>query len=216
MRPRTATAFEAIGVENLCVEERAGDAPHRRRADATPHGLHRTRRSCSRRTQHGCNLAQFSAHLYNDLAHAAALLPSACCRGLRRGLSWRRRSCLTFCPLCLAQSLPGARKRISLAINEPFDFDRDLNIAFAIEALAGAALIGLQLRKLRFPETKHIRLHFENARHIPDFEVETVGDRRSFNGALRGWMRCHSEYRMPAGRAGPLLRRSIGHLLHAK
>src|SRR3569833_2102518 len=93
----------------------------------------------------------------------------------------------------LPEHLPGSRQRVTLAVNEPLDLDGDLDVAFAIEALSRAAFVRLQLRKLRFPESQHVWLDFQQARNIPDLEIETSRDSRNLNGALRGWMRCHNK-----------------------
>jgi len=78
----------------------------------------------------------------------------------------------------LFQSLAGARKRITLSVDQPFDFQGKFYVAFAIKPLSRAALVGLELRKLRLPEAQYIGFYFADARNIADFEIETVRDRR--------------------------------------
>ena len=89
-------------------------------------------------------------------------------------------------PVSLLQSLARAGKRISLGMNQPFDLQGKLHIAFAVESLPGTTLVGLELRKLRFPEPQNVGLNFANARDIADLEIKTVWDRGRFEGALPG------------------------------
>jgi len=98
----------------------------------------------------------------------------------------------------LTENLARTGERVTLAVDEALDFDGDLDVAFAIEALAGAAFVGLELRELRLPEAQDIWLDFEKARDVPDLEIQTIRDRGNFNGALRGWMRCHNKGQLTA------------------
>jgi hypothetical protein len=76
-------------------------------------------------------------------------------------------------------------------VYEAVDLESHLDIAAAIEALAGAALAWLELRKLGFPEPKDVGLDFADASDVADFEIETVWNRRLFVDALGGQLRGH-------------------------
>ena len=78
-------------------------------------------------------------------------------------------------------------------MNQALDLQRQLDIAAAVKALASAALVGLELRKLRLPESQHIGLHVTDLGHIPNLEIKTVGDRGLVEGALLGELRSHGE-----------------------
>ncbi len=84
----------------------------------------------------------------------------------------------------LLQSLARARDGVPLAVNQPLDLKHKFHIPTPVKALARAALVGLQLRKLRLPETQNIRLNLADLRYVADLEVETVWDRRCFLDAL--------------------------------
>jgi len=92
----------------------------------------------------------------------------------------------------MTESVPGAREGVALAVNQAFDLKRNLNITPAVKSLAGATFVWFQLGKLRLPKAEHVGLDFADTGYIPDLEIETVRDRRCFNGALRGRMRSHS------------------------
>src|SRR6185503_4574005 len=170
---------------------------------------HRFRRRSHWHRQHPCNLPQLCPCSTNHRSDLVIL------RG--DGLRHRRLHCPSRSwtssirsPL-LSQYLPRTRERIALSIHQSLDLNRDLDVAFAIEPLPGPALVRLQLRKLRFPESQYVWLNFQKTRNIPDLEIETIGDSRNLDGALRGRMRCHNKTQQTA-----LLSRSIGHSLHLK
>ena len=71
-------------------------------------------------------------------------------------------------------------------MNQALDLQRHFHVALAVEPLAGAALVRLQLRKLRLPESQDIGLNVANSRNIANLEIETIWDRRWFEGALPG------------------------------
>jgi hypothetical protein len=71
-------------------------------------------------------------------------------------------------------------------MNQVFDLQRHFHIAAAVESLPGSAFIGFELRKLGFPEAKHIRLYAAQARHISDAEVKPIRNRGSFVCGLSG------------------------------
>src|SRR5215469_11885095 len=57
-------------------------------------------------------------------------------------------------PVCPFQRLAGTGDGVTLAMHQPLDLESEFNLAAAVQALAGAALVGLQLRELRLPETE--------------------------------------------------------------
>jgi hypothetical protein len=61
-------------------------------------------------------------------------------------------------------------------MNKPLDIEGKFHVAAAVKPLSGAALVGLQLRKLGFPETQNVGFHPANARDIANLEIETVWD----------------------------------------
>jgi hypothetical protein len=93
----------------------------------------------------------------------------------------------------LAKDLAGAGKRVSLGVDEALDFKGSLDVAAAIEALAGSALVGFELRKLRFPEAQDVSFETADAGDIADFEVETVWDGGGGDVAPTGELRGHEK-----------------------
>ena len=88
--------------------------------------------------------------------------------------------------LALFQNLFGAGEGVALGVDQPLDIQGQFHIAAAIKPLASTALVGLELRKLRFPESQDVGFDFADARHVPNFEIEAVGDRGRIEGALLG------------------------------
>src|SRR6516162_759050 len=170
-----------------------------RRTRTAAHGLHLRIQRDGRRSQHAGDLAELGACATDDLCDLAValLLGRGGAGGFLSG-SGRLRA------TSLAESLARAGQRVSLAIYQPLDLDSNLHVALAVKALSGAAFVRLQLWELRLPEAQHVGFDFEDARDIANFEIETVRDSESFNGALRGQMRCHS-YIQKSRRAAGLL-----------
>ncbi len=71
-------------------------------------------------------------------------------------------------------------------MNQPLDFEGEFNLAAAIKALAGPTLVGFELGKLRLPKAQDIALDGANTCHIPDLEIESVGNGCRIGDALRG------------------------------
>jgi hypothetical protein len=71
-------------------------------------------------------------------------------------------------------------------VNEALDFERKFDLAAPIEALTGPALVGLQLGKLSFPETKDIGFDSADTGYIPDLEVQAIRDVGRVDNALAG------------------------------
>ena len=55
-----------------------------------------------------------------------------------------------------------------------------------IETLAGSTLVGLELGKLSFPETKDVRFDSADSGYIPDLEVQAIRDVGRLDNALAG------------------------------
>jgi hypothetical protein len=94
--------------------------------------------------------------------------------------------------VAVLQRLARAVQRISLGVDEPLDLQRQLHVTPAVKPLAGSALVGLELRKLRLPETQNVSFYLANPSNISDLEVETVRDRRCVNNALLGKLCGHN------------------------
>jgi len=77
----------------------------------------------------------------------------------------------------LPEGLAGTGERITLDVDQALDFQGQFDVRAAVKPLAGSTLIGLELGKLRLPETQNIGLDVADAGHVANFEVEAVGDR---------------------------------------
>jgi hypothetical protein len=104
-------------------------------------------------------------------------------------------------------------------MNQALDLDGHLDIAAAIEPLAGSALVGLELRELGLPKTKDVSFDLADAGYVANFEIETVGDEGQVRGrdesALCGERRGHGENERGINvRERPFSRGSIGQILH--
>jgi len=88
--------------------------------------------------------------------------------------------------LSLFESLTGAGERIALSVDQVLNFQSQLYVAAAIKPLAGSALIGFELRKLRLPKAQDISFDAADASDIANLEVEAVGDRGQAGVDLRG------------------------------
>ena len=117
--------------------------------------------------------------------------------------------------MAVLKSLTGAGKRVALGVDEPLDFQNQLNFTTAIETLAGAAFVGLELGKLRLPEAEDVSFKAADAGNVANLEIEAIGDRGRFRCALVGKLTGHG-----GGEEGHWVRwkprslRSIGHNLH--
>lgn len=89
------------------------------------------------------------------------------------------------------ERLAGAGDGESLLVQEALDLEDKFDVAAAVKALAGAALVGLELGELGFPEAEDVGLDGANAGDVADFEVEAVGDDRRLRCVFPGNLRCH-------------------------
>jgi hypothetical protein len=83
------------------------------------------------------------------------------------------------------EDLAGAGYGVALVIEEALDAEGHLDIAFAIEALSGAALVRLELRELALPEAQDVGGDIAESGDFADAEVELVRDVRP--GGLVGF-----------------------------
>ena len=74
------------------------------------------------------------------------------------------------------QRLPCASQGISLAVHELLNSQSQLDLATAIEPLAGAAFIRLEVGKLSLPESQNIGLNGADFRDVADTKIEPVGN----------------------------------------
>jgi hypothetical protein len=74
------------------------------------------------------------------------------------------------------EDLPRARDRVALAVEEAFDAQSHLDVATAVEALAGAALVGFELREFTLPEAQDVGWNVAESGDFADAEVEFVRD----------------------------------------
>jgi hypothetical protein len=88
--------------------------------------------------------------------------------------------------LIYPQRVAGPRERVSLSVNEALDFECKFDLAAPIEALAGSTLVGLELGKLSFPETKDVWFDSTDAGYIPDLEIQAIRDVGRVDNALAG------------------------------
>jgi len=72
------------------------------------------------------------------------------------------------------EDLTGAGDGIALVVEEVLDAEGHFDVAFAIEALAGAAFVGLELREFALPEAQDVGRHFAESGDFADAEVELV------------------------------------------
>ncbi len=137
------------------------------------------------RSQQPGNFPQFRSRAANGRSRRVTL---------RAGFFLRLQRALLSPTLAMAmlQCLPRTNQRVSFGVDKPLDLQRQLHVAPTVKPLAGSALIGFELRKLRFPESKDVSFHPANPSNISDLEVETVWDRRCVNNALLGKLCGHN------------------------
>ncbi len=107
--------------------------------------------------------------------------------------------------------MAGPGNGVAFVVEQPLDPKSHLHVAFAVEALPGSALIGLELRKLGLPKAQHIRLDRTQAGDIANAEVKLIRDFRFLRCAPLWKMIGHAE----TGRAelrSPPFDKSIGQL----
>ena len=105
--------------------------------------------------------------------------------------------------LCL-EDLACAGNGVALVVEEAFDAQGHLDVATAIEALAGAAFVGFELRKLALPEAQDVGGNIAEPGDFADAEVELVRNvGPGWWGSFADWlMLCHARklrYRCAGG-----------------
>jgi hypothetical protein len=93
--------------------------------------------------------------------------------------------------LGLLEDMAGTGEGEAFGVDEALDLKHELNVTAAIEPLAGAALVGLELGKLRFPEAQNVGFEAADAGDVANFEVETVGDRGRLESGFPRELRSH-------------------------
>lgn len=153
------------------------------------------------RSQQAGNLPQLGAGAANGCCNGIQARPwfGSDQRQAGLGIGLRVALCAGLGPRTATRSaleikgLAGSGQRVSLGVDQAFDFKGQLDFAAAVKPLAGAAFVGFELRKLRLPKAQNISFKLAKARHISNFEVEAVGDRRRVVGALVGELRGHND-----------------------
>ena len=74
------------------------------------------------------------------------------------------------------EDLAGSRNGVALVVEEGFDAEGHLDIAAAVEALAGASFVGLELGELALPEAENVGGDLAQPGYLADAEVELVRD----------------------------------------
>jgi hypothetical protein len=74
------------------------------------------------------------------------------------------------------EHLPRAGNGVALVVEEALDAQSHFNIATAIETLAGASLVGFELRELALPEPQDVGGNVAESGDFADAEVELVRD----------------------------------------
>jgi len=88
--------------------------------------------------------------------------------------------------------LPGSGQCVAFIMDQLLDAQRQLDFATAVEPLSGAALVGLEVGKLRLPEAENIRLDAADAGNLADPEVEPVRNFRRRGREFFGGLPSHT------------------------
>ena len=131
------------------------------------------------------DFAEFGADLPNGRNHSLGRLHRIC-RLLALVLCPRWGGLRSRPPMRPIQRLPRPGNRVALSVNQPLDLKGQFHLAAPVKPLTRAALVGLQLRKLRLPETEDVWFYTTDARYIADLEVKAIGDDRRVDNALSG------------------------------
>ena len=123
------------------------------------------RRAGSRFREH----VKYVAEVSLQLANALGVDVEACVENSEGKLR------LAVAQLCL-DGLACSWDRVSLVVEEAFDAERGFYIAAAVEALSGAAFVGLELGKFALPETEDVGWDVAQAGYFADAKVELVRD----------------------------------------
>src|SRR5262249_2314825 len=80
--------------------------------------------------------------------------------------------------LCASQILASAGYREASLIEKALNLKDHFDVAFAVDAMSGFAFLRSEVRKLRFPEAKDVRLESGEFTHFADLEEELVRNLR--------------------------------------
>src|SRR5580704_11604667 len=93
------------------------------------------------------------------------------------GVRWKRDRGLRFVGFVFgAQLLAGAGDGESLFVEKLLDAENALDVALAVQALAGAAFDRFDLRKFGLPEAQHVGGQVAEGGDFADAEIKFVGD----------------------------------------
>jgi hypothetical protein len=81
-----------------------------------------------------------------------------------------------FLFLLAFEDLTSTGDGVALVVEEGFDAEGHLDVATAVEALAGAAFVGLELGELALPEAEDVGWDLAEPGYFADAEVELVRD----------------------------------------
>ena len=116
-------------------------------------------RSESGRGQHCCDLSQFGTGMADDGGSGVEVGGRgrrAFGRDGEAGSGGRRRFRCSRSAVLLFKGLASTGEGVAFFVDKALDFKDQFDFATAIEALAGPALVGLELRELGLPEAKNI------------------------------------------------------------
>jgi hypothetical protein len=99
-----------------------------------------------------------------------------------------------FMPELGFKDLACAGDCVALVVEEAFNSEGHLDIAAAIEALAGSAFVRLELREFALPEAEDVGRNVAESSDFADAEVEFVRDvRPGWGSGFADWlMLCHA------------------------
>ena len=87
------------------------------------------------------------------------------------------------------EDLAGAGDGVALVVEQALDAEGHFDVALAVEALAGAAFVGLELGELGLPEAEDVGGDVAELGYIADTEVELVRDDGGLGGNdFTNWM----------------------------
>jgi hypothetical protein len=76
------------------------------------------------------------------------------------------------------EDLAGSGDGVALVVEEGLDAEDHFDVATTVEALAGAAFVGLELREFALPEAKNVGGEIAEFGDFADAEVELIRDFR--------------------------------------
>jgi hypothetical protein len=87
------------------------------------------------------------------------------------------------------EDLAGTGNGVALVVEEALDAEGGFDVALAVEALACAAFVGLELVEFGLPEAEDVGGDVAEASDVADAEVELIGDDNRLGGdGLANWV----------------------------